>query len=78
MDLANNKRIDAVNFGPMNKTSLIMGGCPYNDEHDYFQKKLKMKDFCCEFNVIDNFWTARVTHIFQLKKFQKILQKKIY
>ena len=59
MDLANNKKIDAVNFGPMNKSSLIMGGCPYNDEHDYFQKKLKMKDFCCEFNVIDNFWTAR-------------------
>lgn len=68
MDLANNKKIDAVNFGPMNKTSLIMGGCPYNDEHDYFQKKLKMKDFCCEFNVIDNFWTARVTSHIPIKE----------
>ena len=40
MELVNNKKIDAVNFGPMNKTSLMMGGCPYNDEHDYFQNKL--------------------------------------
>ena len=44
MDLANNKRIDAVNFGPMNKTSLIMSGCPYNDDMIIF-KKLRMKTF---------------------------------
>jgi 4-hydroxythreonine-4-phosphate dehydrogenase len=75
MDLANNKKIDAVNFGPMNKTSLIMGGCPYNDEHDYFQKKLKMKDFCCEFNVIDNFWTARVTSHIPIKEVPENITK---
>ncbi len=75
MDLANNKRIDAVNFGPMNKTSLIMGGCPYNDEHDYFQKKLKMKNFCCEFNVIDNFWTARVTSHIPIKEVPENITK---
>ena len=75
MDLANNKKIDAVNYGPMNKTSLIMGGCPYNDEHDYFQKKLKMKDFCCEFNVIDNFWTARVTSHIPIKEVPENITK---
>ena len=75
MDLANNKRIDAVNFGPMNKTSLIMGGCPYNDEHDYFQKKLRMKNFCCEFNVIDNFWTARVTSHIPIKEVPENITK---
>ena len=75
MDLANNKIIDAVNFGPMNKSSLIMGGCPYNDEHDYFQKKLKMKDFCCEFNVIDNFWTARVTSHIPIKEVPENITK---
>mgnify|MGYP000601204180 CR=1 FL=1 len=68
MELVNNKKIDAVNFGPMNKTSLMMGGCPYNDEHDYFQNKLNMKEFCCEFNVIDNFWTARVTSHIPIKE----------
>ena len=75
MNLVNNKKIDAVNFGPMNKTSLIMGGCPYNDEHDYFQKKLKMKDFCCEFNVIDNFWTARVTSHIPIKEVPNHVKK---
>ena len=61
LDLAKQKKIDAINFGPMNKTSLMMGGCEYNDEHDFMQNRLEMKEFCCEFNVVDNFWTARVT-----------------
>ena len=68
MELVNSKKIDAINFAPMNKTSLIMGGCPYNDEHDYFQNKLNMKEFCCEFNVVDNFWTARVTSHIPIKE----------
>ncbi len=68
MELVNSKKIDAINFAPMNKTSLMMGGCPYNDEHDYFQNKLNMKKFCCEFNVVDNFWTARVTSHIPIKE----------
>ena len=68
MELVNSKKIDAINFAPMNKTSLMMGGCPYNDEHDYFQNKLNMKEFCCEFNVVDNFWTARVTSHIPIKE----------
>ena len=68
MELVNSKKIDAINFAPMDKTSLMMGGCPYNDEHDYFQNKLNMKEFCCEFNVVDNFWTARVTSHIPIKE----------
>ncbi len=68
MELVNSKKINAINFAPMNKTSLMMGGCPYNDEHDYFQNKLNMKEFCCEFNVVDNFWTARVTSHIPIKE----------
>ena len=68
MELVNSKKIDAINFAPMNKSSLMMGGCPYNDEHDYFQNKLNMKEFCCEFNVVDNFWTARVTSHIPIKE----------
>jgi 4-hydroxythreonine-4-phosphate dehydrogenase len=67
LDLAKAKKIHAINFGPMNKTSLILGGCKYNDEHEFMQEKLGMKEFCCEFNVVDNFWTARVTSHIPLK-----------
>lgn len=68
LELAKQKKIDAINFGPMNKTSLMMGGCQYNDEHDFMQNKLEMREFCCEFNVVDNFWTARVTSHIPLKE----------
>ena len=75
MDLAKNKKIHAVNFGPFNKTSLMRGGCQYNDEHDFFQNKLEIKDFCCEFNVVDNFWTARVTSHIPLKEVAENITK---
>jgi 4-hydroxy-L-threonine phosphate dehydrogenase PdxA len=68
MDLAKNKKIHAINFGPFNKTSLIKDGCKYNDEHDFMQNKLEVKDFCCELNVVDNFWTARVTSHIPIKE----------
>ena len=68
MDLAKNKKIHAINFGPFNKTSLMKGGCKYNDEHDFMQNKLEVKDFCCELNVVDNFWTARVTSHIPVKE----------
>ena len=61
----------------MNKTSLKLGGNTYSDELQLMAEKLDVKSFCCEFNVIDNFWTARVTSIFQLKKLLNTLQKKI-
>ena len=75
MDLAKNKKIHAVNFGPFNKTSLMRGGCQYNDEHDFFQNKLEIKDFCCEFNVVDNFWTARVTSHIPIKEVAENITK---
>ena len=68
MDLAKNKKIHAINFGPFNKTSLMKGGCKYNDEHDFMQNKLEIKDFCCELNVVYNFWTARVTSHIPIKE----------
>ena len=75
LDLAKEKKIDAINFGPMNKTSLMMGGCQYNDEHDFMQNKLEMKKFCCEFNVVDNFWTARVTSHIPIKEVPENITK---
>ena len=61
LQLAKEKKIHAINFGPFNKTSLKLGGNKYSDELHLMAEKLNVKNFFCEFNVIDNFWTARVT-----------------
>ena len=61
LDLAKENKIHAINFGPFNKTSLKLGGCEFDDELHHMADKLDVKSFFCEFNVVDNFWTARVT-----------------
>lgn len=61
LDLYKQKKVDAINFAPFNKTSLKMGGNQHSDELHYMAEQLGVKDFICELNVIDNFWTARVT-----------------
>jgi 4-hydroxythreonine-4-phosphate dehydrogenase len=61
LDLAKDKKIHAINFGPFNKTSLKMGGNKYSDELHLMAEKLDVKNYFCEFNIVDNFWTARVT-----------------
>ena len=61
LSLAKENKIQAINFGPFNKTSLKLGGNKYSDELHLMAEILEVKNFFCEFNVIDNFWTARVT-----------------
>ena len=61
LELTKQNKIQAINFAPFNKTSLKMGGNEHSDELHYMAEKLDVKDFICELNVIDNFWTARVT-----------------
>ncbi|MBD1157486.1 4-hydroxythreonine-4-phosphate dehydrogenase PdxA [Pelagibacterales bacterium SAG-MED20] len=61
LDLAKEKKIHAINFGPFNKTSMIMGGNKHSDELHLMAERLDVNDYFCEFNVVDNFWTARVT-----------------
>ena len=61
LDLAKENKVHAINFGPFNKTSMIMGGNKYSDELHLMAEKLGVKNYFCEFNVVDNFWTARVT-----------------
>ncbi len=67
LELAKENKIHAINFGPFNKTSLVLGGNKHSDELHLMAEKLKVKDFFCEFNVIDNFWTARVTSHIPIK-----------
>ena len=75
LSLAKKNKIHAINFAPMNKASLIKGGCEFNDEHELFQNRLNVKDFCCEFNVVDNFWTARVTSHIPIKEVAQNITK---
>ena len=68
LKLAKENKIDAINFAPFNKTSLKLGGNKYSDELQLMADKLDVKSFCCEFNIIDNFWTARVTSHIPIKE----------
>jgi len=75
LDLAKSKKIDAINFGPFNKTSMKLGGSKFEDELHLMADKLEVKNFFCEFNVVDNFWTARVTSHIPLKEVHKHIKK---
>ena len=68
LELTKENKIHAINFGPFNKTSLKLGGNKYSDELHLMAEKLEVKNFFCEFNVIDNFWTARVTSHIPIKE----------
>ncbi|MCO8167203.1 4-hydroxythreonine-4-phosphate dehydrogenase PdxA [Pseudomonas sp. 21LCFQ02] len=52
---------DAILFGPLNKTSLHMAGMGHSDELHWFAEYLGFEGPFCEFNVLDNLWTSRVT-----------------
>ena len=75
LDLAKSKKIDAINFGPFNKTSMKLGGSKYQDELHLMADRLDVKNFFCEFNVIDNFWTARVTSHIPIKEVPQHIKK---
>ena len=75
LELAKENKIHAINFGPFNKTSLKLGGNKYSDELHLMAEKLDVKNFFCEFNVIDNFWTARVTSHIPIKEVPEHVKK---
>ncbi len=75
LELAKENKVHAINFGPFNKTSLILAGNKYSDELHLMAEKLEVKDFFCEFNVVDNFWTARVTSHIPIKEVPKQIKK---
>jgi len=75
LDLAKENKIHAINFGPFNKTSLKLGGNKYSDELHLMAEKLEVKNFVCESNVIDNFWTARVSSHIPIKEVPEHVKK---
>ena len=75
LELAKENKIHAINFGPFNKTSLKLGGNKHSDELHLMAEKLNVKNFFCEFNVIDNFWTARVSSHIPIKEVPNYVKK---
>jgi len=75
LELVKLKKINAINFGPFNKTSMKLAGSKYEDELHLMAEKLSVKSFFCEFNVIDNFWTARVTSHLPIKEVPSHIKK---
>ena len=57
----------AMLFAPVNKTSLHMAGMKTNDEMEWFAQQLDFTGQFCEFNVLDELWTSRVTSHIALK-----------
>ncbi|EKS70207.1 MULTISPECIES: 4-hydroxythreonine-4-phosphate dehydrogenase PdxA [Caballeronia] len=60
-------RTQAMLFAPVNKTSLHMAGMETNDEMEWFARQLDYSGAFCEFNVLDELWTSRVTSHIALK-----------
>ncbi|SAL38013.1 4-hydroxythreonine-4-phosphate dehydrogenase PdxA [Caballeronia telluris] len=57
----------AMLFAPVNKTSLHMAGMETGDEMEWFARQLRYDGAFCEFNVLDELWTSRVTSHIALK-----------
>jgi len=75
LDLTKSNKIHAINFAPYNKTSMKLAGSKYEDELHLMADKLEVKDYFCECNVVDNFWTARVTSHMPLKDVPNHIKK---
>ncbi|MCY1492353.1 D-erythronate 4-phosphate dehydrogenase [compost metagenome] len=67
---------DAILFGPLNKTSLHMAGMAHSDELHWFAEYLDFHGPFCEFNVLDNLWTSRVTSHVALADVPGLLSEK--
>ena len=75
LDLAKEKKVHAINFGPFNKTTLKLGGNKFSDELHLMAERLEVINYFCEFNVVDNFWTARVTSHIPISEVPSHIQK---
>ncbi len=61
LELTASGKTDVMLFGPLNKSSLHLAGMAESDELHWFARQLGYKGLCSEFNVMDGFWTSRVT-----------------
>jgi 4-hydroxythreonine-4-phosphate dehydrogenase len=75
LELTRRGETDALCFAPLNKSSLHFGGMTDNDELHWFAKELGYSGPFCEFNVLDDVWTSRVTSHVALKDVPSLLSQ---
>jgi 4-hydroxythreonine-4-phosphate dehydrogenase len=73
LDLTAQGATDAILFGPLNKASLHMAGMAHSDELHWFAEHLGYTGPFCEFNVMDDLWTSRVTSHVALKEVSALI-----
>ncbi len=54
-------KVDGIVYAPLNKTSLHLAGMKSKGELPWFAEQLGHSGPFCEFNVLDDLWTSRVT-----------------
>lgn len=60
LDLAREKRIDAVCFAPIDRAALRAAGMPEEDELQWIARIFDHQQGCHEIHVLDNIWTVLV------------------
>lgn len=78
LNLVNNKKINGVIYGPLNKEALQRGGHQFKDELHFFADLLDCTQGFGEINIMDDFWVTRVTSHIPLKDVsEKITKEKV-
>lgn len=67
VELFQAKKIDGFCFAPLNKSAMILAGCPFESEHHYLAHLFNHKEPFGEINVVGNLWTTRATSHIPLK-----------
>ena len=73
LELARERRIDAITFVPFNKDSLRRGGNVHEDELGFAAHHLGATGRHGEFNVVDRLWNARVTSHVPLREVASLI-----
>lgn len=68
LDLARDRVVDAVIFGPFNKASMHLAGLGHEDELHYMASRLGVTRYISELNTLDGLWTSRVTSHIALRE----------
>ena len=61
LDLAQSGRVDSICFAPLNKEAMHRAGIGFDDELHWFADRLDHDGHVCEFNVVNDLWSSRVT-----------------
>ncbi len=68
IELFQESKIDCFCFAPLNKTSMIQAGCPYESEHHYIAHLLNHTEPFGEINVLGDLITTRTTSHIPIKE----------